>query len=120
MSGSKGLQRYVPRILQDSGMIASSEVAHYTHLNLVQYVKADDADAALRAAKVEGLREAAGRVCMFCANLDGEWTDSIQTDFVRHVHPVSRRIEECKAWAIRARIAELERAAQIEEGGKQS
>ncbi len=57
MSGSKGLQRYVPRILQDSGMIASSEVAHYTHLNLVQYVKADDADAALRAAKVEALRE---------------------------------------------------------------
>ena len=55
MSGSKGLQRYVPRILQDSGMIASSEVAHYTHLKLVQYVKADDIDAALRRAKAEGV-----------------------------------------------------------------
>ena len=57
MSGSKGLQRYVPRILQDSGMIASSEVAHYTHLKLVQYVKADDIDAALRRAKAEGRQE---------------------------------------------------------------
>ncbi len=60
MSGSKGLQRYVPRILQDSGMIASSEVAHYTHLKLVQYVKADDIDAALRRAKADGVREASG------------------------------------------------------------
>ncbi len=75
----------------------------------VEVITKADHDAALRAAKVEGLREAAGRICMFCANLDGEWTDSIKTDFVRHVHPVSRRIEECKAWAIRARIAELER-----------
>ena len=57
MSGSKGLQRYVPRILQDSGMIASSEVAHYTHLKLVQYVKADDIDAALRRAKVDVLED---------------------------------------------------------------
>ncbi len=73
MSGSKGLQRYVPRILQDSGMIASSEVAHYTHLKLVQYVKADDIDAALRAAKAEVWREAAavhrqadGNDCKYC------------------------------------------------------
>lgn len=57
MSGSKGLQRYVPRILQDSGMIAASEVAHYTHLSLAEYVKADDHDAALCTAKVEALRE---------------------------------------------------------------
>ena len=77
-------------------------------------------DAALRRAKVEGMREAAGRICMFCANLDGEWANSIKTDFVRHVHPISGRIDECKAWAIRAGIVELEkadaRAAQIEEG----
>jgi len=73
MSGSKGLQRYVPRILQDSGMIASSEVAHYTHLKLVQYVKADDIDAALRRAKAEVWREAAavhrqadGNDCKYC------------------------------------------------------
>ena len=73
MSGSKGLQRYVPRILQDSGMIASSEVAHYTHLKLVQYVKADDIDAALRRAKAEAWREAAtvhrqvdGNDCKYC------------------------------------------------------
>jgi len=68
MSGSKGLQRYVPRILQDSGMIASSEVAHYTHLKLVQYVKADDHDAALRRAKAEGMREA-GKIARANAEL---------------------------------------------------
>ena len=111
---------YVPRILRDDGMIAFAEVAHYTHLNLVQYVTVADHDAALRRAKAEGMREAAGRICMFCANLDGEWANSIKTDFVRHVHPISGRIDECKAWAIRAGIVELEkadaRAAQIEEG----
>ena len=77
-------------------------------------------NAALRRAKAEGMREAAGRICMFCANLDGEWANSIKTDFVRHVHSISGRIAECKAWAIRAGIVELEkadaRAAQIEEG----
>ena len=49
--------RYVPRILRDDGMIAFAEVAHYTHLNLVQYVTVADHDAALRRAKAEGARE---------------------------------------------------------------
>ena len=38
------VRRWVPRNLQDHGMILASEVAHYTHLSLVQYVLASDYD----------------------------------------------------------------------------
>ena len=106
MSGSKGLQRYVPRILQDSGMIASSEVAHYTHLKLVQYVKADDIDAALRRAKAEGMREA-GKIARANAEL---------------LRPPSRQFElnmvnKAKSEEAGMIADELDaRAAQIEEG----
>lgn len=41
----QGLTRYVPRILQDSGMVTHAEVNHYEHLNLEQYYKASDVDA---------------------------------------------------------------------------
>lgn len=47
------LVKWVPRILRDDGMIAASEVAHYTHLTLVEYVKVADL-----AEVVEGLRQA--------------------------------------------------------------
>lgn len=38
------LRKYVPRILQDSGMTVADEVAHYTHLHLKQYVLAADVE----------------------------------------------------------------------------
>ena len=113
MSGSKGLQRYVPRILQDSGMIASSEVAHYTHLKLVQYVKADDIDAALRRAKAEGLDDAAKAICMYCN--DPEWQKRDEDD--NHESPYTRTMYPCAAYKIHDLIRELDAcAAQIEEG----
>ena len=106
MSGSKGLQRYVPRILQDSGMIASSEVAHYTHLKLVQYVKADDIDAALRRAKAEGMREASDMVEDDCYALsESDVSDPTHAAKVLHnvnQQALSNKIDAC--------------AAQIEEG----
>ena len=100
MSGSKGLQRYVPRILQDSGMIASSEVAHYTHLKLVQYVKADDIDAALRRAKVEALREvkyeALGSRIKCCKSdtLYAEGNDDALNALVKWIDARAAQIEE--------------------------
>lgn len=47
------VRRYVPRILRDDGMIEAQEVAHYTHLNLSQYVLASDYDAL--AARVQAM-----------------------------------------------------------------
>ena len=109
MSGSKGLQRYVPRILQDSGMIASSEVAHYTHLKLVQYVKADDIDAALRRAKAEG-------------RIKSMWEAVHIANTYNCDHNHGKKATEAVdnvLLKLYDRIAELEadaRAAQIEEG----
>ena len=127
MSGSKGLQRYVPRILQDSGMIASSEVAHYTHLKLVQYVKADDIDAALRRAKAEGLKEAEqyALTCLkelqdkICDIELGKYTlvgSQTKEGVAEWVHAKTLQAGRIAKW-ITARIAEVEddaRAAQIE------
>lgn len=115
MSESKGLQRYVPRILQDSGMIASSEVAHYTHLNLVQYVKADDADTALRRAKVEVLKRAAMEVCTRC-NDPENWAPMSNSGY--HLHNKSGRhlLARCYATKIHALKHVLNAStAQIEE-----
>ena len=51
MEATKSLVKWVPRNLRDDGMIAASEVAHYTHLDLIEYVKLADLTAL-----VEGLR----------------------------------------------------------------
>jgi len=116
MSGSKGLQRYVPRILQDSGMIASSEVAHYTHLKLVQYVKADDIDAALRRAKAEVLELAARELCMYC-NDPGNWAPMSNSGYHQCNTP-GPNMTRCGATKIHALRRELDaRAAQIEAEG---
>jgi hypothetical protein len=54
------LTRYVPRLLRDDGMIAASEVAHYTHLNLTQYVLASEHEAhdAAQRARIAELEQA--------------------------------------------------------------
>lgn len=52
------VRRFVPRNLRDDGMIEAHEVAHYTHLNLSQYVSASDyAALAARVQAVEKERD---------------------------------------------------------------
>ena len=51
------VRRFVPRNLRDDGMIEAHEVAHYTHLNLSQYVSASDyAALAARVQAVEDMK----------------------------------------------------------------
>ena len=98
------VKRYVPRILRDDGMIPFAEVAHYTHLNLIQYVSVADHDAALRRAKAEGMRDAAKLVDDDCYIPGGQLLPDYEH---RCKHNVNQKELAAK---IRAR------AAQIEEG----
>ena len=94
------VKRYVPRILRDDGMIPFAEVAHYTHLNLIQYVSVADHDAALRRAKAEVLREVkyealGSRIkCFKSDTLYAEGNDDALNALVKWIDARAAQIEE--------------------------
>ena len=78
-------------------------------------VAASVLDAALRRAKVEGMREATKELCMYC-NDPGNWAPMSNSGYHQCNTPGPNMVR-CHATKIHALIREADaRAAQIEEG----